>query len=149
MAISTAFCNTYKGDCLAGRARLITGQTGHRIALYTSTATLGATTGAYTATQEVTGTGYVAKGKLLVIPASIPNSGTGQSVAYADFDDTTWSTSTITANGALIFDELATTPTVDAALVTLAFGSDKTSSGGDFTVSYPAAATGTAIIRIG
>lgn len=149
MAITQAFCNTYKGDLLAGRARLVTGQTGHRIALYTSTATLSASTGAYTATNEVTGTGYTAKGNLLTIPASVPSSGTGQATAYADFDNTTWSTSTITARGALIYDDSATTPTVDASLIVLDFTSDKSSSAGDFTVQFPAAATGTAIIRVG
>ncbi len=148
MAIVQAFCNTYKGDLLAGRTRLVTGQTGHRMALYTSSATLGAGTAAYTASNEATGTAYTAKGNLLIIPASVPSSGTGQSVAFADFTDTTWSTSTITARGSLAFDDAATTPTADAALIVLDFGTNKSSSSGDFTITFPAAATGTAIIRV-
>ncbi len=148
IAIVQSFCNTYKGDLLAGRARLVTGQTNHRAALYTSSATLGASTAAYTASNEVSGTGYTAKGELLVIPASVPSSGTGQSVAFADFTDVTWSTSTITSRGSLIYDDAATSPTVDASLIVLDFGSDKTSSSGDFTIQFPVAATGTAIIRV-
>ncbi len=133
---------------LAGRARLLTGETGHKAALYTVSATLGASTDAYTASNEVSGTGYDVKGKLLTIPASVPSSGTGQSVAFADFNDVTWATSTITARGSLIFDEDASSPVEDAALIVLDFGADKTSSSGDFTISFPIAATGTAIIRV-
>ncbi len=146
MVITQAFCDSYKGDLLAGRARLTSTTTGHRIALYTSSATLNATTTAYTETNEVTGTGYTQDGALLVIPASVPTVTGGEGLV--DFNDTTFSTSTITARGALIYDGAATTPVVDASLIVLDFSSDKSSSAGDFTVSYPAFTAGNAIIRI-
>ncbi len=142
------FCNTYRGDFLAGRARLATGQTGHRMALYTSSASLTATADAYTATDEITGTGYVAKGELLTIPASMPSTGPSQVVSFADFDDVTWSASTLTARGALIYDDDATSPTVDASLVVLDFLSEKVSSSGDFTILFPDADVTNAIIRV-
>ena len=149
MAITQAFCSTYKGDLLSGRARLVTGQANHRAALYISSATLAATTAAYITSGEVaSGGGYTDKGELIVIASSMPSSSTSQTTAYTDFDDTTWGTSTITARGALVYDDAATTPTVDAALIVLDFTSDKSSSSGDFTIQWPAAATGTAIIRI-
>lgn len=147
MAITQAFCDSYKGDLLAGRARLLTGQTGHRIALYTSATTLSAATTDYdTPTNEVVGTGYTATGELLAISGSVPTVTGGEGLA--DFTDSTWSTSTITARGALIYDDSATTPNANASLVVLDFSSDKTSSAGDFTVQYPAFTAGNAIIRI-
>jgi hypothetical protein len=153
--MANAFCNTYRGDLLAGRARLATGQTGHRCALFTSatpaTASLDAygTAPASTGNEVANGNGYATGGELITIPGSMPSSGTGQSVAYCDFDDTTWSSSSITARWAIVYDDNATTPTANAALIVLDFGSDKSSSSGDFTIQWPAAATGTAIIRIG
>jgi len=142
------FCNTYKGDFLAGRARLATGQTNHRMALYTSSASMTASVTAYTATDEVTGTGYVAKGELLTIPASMPSSGASQATAFSDFDDVTWSASTITSRGGLVYDDAATSPTVDASLIVLDFLSEKVSSSGDFTILFPDATEANAIIRV-
>lgn len=111
-----------------------------KIALYTSSATLGASTTAYSATNEATGTGYTAGGNTLtsVGPTS---SGT---TAYVDFADTTWSASTITANGALIYNANS----ANASCVVLAFGSDKSSSNGEFVVVFPTANSTDAIIRI-
>ena len=111
-----------------------------KIALYTSAATLGASTTAYSATNEVTGTAYVAGGNTLsaITPTS---SGT---TAFTDFADTTWSASTITANGALIYNSNSS----NASTVVLAFGSDKSSSNGDFTIVFPLADASNAIIRI-
>jgi hypothetical protein len=111
-----------------------------KIALYTSSATLGASTTAYSATNEVTGTGYSAGGNTLT-SVSPTTSGT---TAYVDFADTTWSNSTITANGALIYNANSS----NAAVVTLAFGSDKSSSNGDFVIVFPTANATDAIIRI-
>jgi hypothetical protein len=111
-----------------------------KIALYTSSATLGASTTAYSATNEVTGTGYSAGGNTLT-SVSPTTSGT---TAYVDFADTTWSSSTITANGALIYNANSS----NAAVVTLAFGSDKSSSNGDFVIVFPTANATDAIIRI-
>jgi hypothetical protein len=111
-----------------------------KIALYTSSATLGASTTAYSTSNEVSGTGYSAGGNTLT-SVSPTTSGT---TAYVDFADTTWSNSTITANGALIYNANSS----NAAVVTLAFGSDKSSSNGDFTIVFPTANATDAIIRI-
>lgn len=111
-----------------------------KIALYTSSATLGASTTAYSATNEVSGTNYSAGGETLT-SVSPTTSGT---TAYVDFADVTWANSTITANGALIYNANSS----NAAVVTLAFGSDKSSSNGDFTIVFPTANATDAIIRI-
>jgi hypothetical protein len=111
-----------------------------KIALYTSSATLGASTTAYSTSNEITGTGYSAGGNTLT-SVSPTTSGT---TAYVDFADTTWSSSTITANGALIYNANSS----NAAVVTLAFGSDKSSSNGDFVIVFPTANATDAIIRI-
>jgi hypothetical protein len=111
-----------------------------KIALYTSSATLGASTTVYSTSNEVTGTGYSAGGNTLT-SVSPTTSGT---TAYVDFADTTWSSSTITANGALIYNANSS----NAAVVTLAFGSDKSSSNGDFVIVFPTANATDAIIRI-
>ena len=113
-----------------------------KIALYTSSATLSATTTAYSATNEVSGTGYVAAGNTLTISANPASTGT---TAFLDFSDTTWSTATITARGALIY--LANGGT-NPAVAVLDFGADKTSTAGDFTIVFPAADSSNAIIRI-
>lgn len=141
MAISQAVCTSFKQELLVGTHDFTT-TTGDvfKIALYTSSATLGATTTAYSATNEVSGTGYTATGNTLtnVTPTT---SGT---TAFTDFADTTWSTSTITARGALIYNDTDG----DRAVVVLDFGSDKSSSAGDFTIVFPAADATNAIIRI-
>jgi hypothetical protein len=113
-----------------------------RSRLFTSSATLGATTTAYATTNEVVGTGYTAGGNTLTISANPASSGT---TAFLDFADTTWSTATITARGALIY--LADGVT-DPAVAVLDFGADKTSTAGDFTIVFPAADASNAIIRI-
>jgi len=111
-----------------------------KLALYTSTATLGATTTAYSTTNEVTGTNYTAGGGTLtnVTPTS---SGT---TAFTDFADLTFSTVTVTANGALIYNSSAS----NKAVAVLAFGADKTATAGNFTIVFPAADATNAIIRI-
>jgi hypothetical protein len=91
---------------------------------------------------EVTGTGYTAGGNTLTISANPTSSGT---TAFLDFADTTWSSATITARGALIY--LADGVT-DPAVAVLDFGSDKTSTAGDFTIVFPAADASNAILRI-
>ena len=111
-----------------------------KIALYTSSATLGAATTEYDVSNEVTGTGYTAGGNTLT--AVTPT--TSGTTAYTDFADTTWSNATITANGALIYNANS----ANASCVVLAFGSDKTSSNGDFTIVFPTANSTDAIIRI-
>lgn len=141
MAISQAMCTSFKVELLTA-THDFTNTTGDvfKIALYTSSATLGATTTAYSSTNEVTGTGYTAGGNTLtnVTPTS---SGT---TAYTDFADTTWTTATITANGALIYNSSKS----NKAVAVLAFGSDKTSTAGDFTIQFPVADASNAIIRL-
>ena len=141
MAISQAMCTSFKVELLTATHNF-TNTTGDvfKIALYTSSATLGATTTAYSSTNEVTGTGYTAGGNTLtnVTPTS---SGT---TAFTDFADTTWTTATITANGALIYNSSKS----NKAVAVLAFGSDKTSTAGDFTIQFPVADASNAIIRL-
>ena len=135
-------CTSFKKELLeAVHNFLLSGGDTFKIALYTNTASFTAATTAYTATNEVTGTNYVAGGNTLtrIDPAS---SGT---TAFTDFADTTWASSTITARGAMIYNDTAAG---DPAVVILDFGSDKTSTNGDFTVVFPTADATNAIIRI-
>lgn len=141
MAITQAMCTSFKKELLEATHDFTAASNVFKLALYTSSATLGASTTAYTATNEVSGTGYTAKGAFLtsVTPTS---SGT---TALTDFNDLTFSTATITARGALIYNEAATG---DPSVCVLDFGSDKTSTAGDFTISFPTADASNAIIRI-
>jgi len=147
MAITQAMCTSFKVDLLNGihafGTTVVRGATTADtmyMALYTSSATLDATTTAYTATNEVSGTGYVAGGQALTTVAPT-SSGT---TAYLDFNDETWTSSTITARGALIYNSTQSNKSV----AVLDFGSDKTSTAGDFTVVFPTADASNAIIRI-
>ena len=141
MAITQAMCTSFKKELLEGTHNFKNSGGGtFKLALFTSSATLGASTTAYATTNEVSGTGYSAGGGTLtrVDPSS---SGT---TALTDFADLTFSTATITANGALIYNSSAS----DKAVIVLAFGGDKTSTAGDFTIQFPAADASNAIIRI-
>ena len=141
MAITQAMCTSFKQQLLEGTHNFKnSGGSTFKLALFTSSATLGASTTAYATTNEVSGTGYSAGGNTLtrVDPTT---SGT---TAFTDFADTTFSTATITANGALSYNSSAS----DAAVIVLAFGGDKTSTAGDFTVQFPTADASNAIIRI-
>jgi hypothetical protein len=142
MAITQAMCTSFKKELMTA-THDFTASTGNsfKLALYTSSATLGAATTAYSATNEASGTGYTAAGAALtnVTPTT---SGT---TAFTDFNDLTFSTATITANGALIYNDTAAG---DPAVVVLAFGGDKTSTAGDFTIQFPTADASNAIIRI-
>lgn len=141
MAISTSMCTSFKSGLMSALHNFNNpGGNTFKIALYTSTATLGASTTAYSATNEITGTGYTAGGQALT-SVSPTTSGT---TAYVDFADVTWSSSTITANGALIYNANSS----NASVITLAFGSDKSSSNGDFVIVFPTANATDAIIRI-
>ena len=142
MAISTAMCTSFKKELLEAKHNfLVSGGNSFKLALYTSSATLGAATTAYSATNETSGTGYSAGGAALgnVNPTSSGTTG------FTDFDDLTFSSSTITANGALIYNDTASG---DPAVCSLAFGGDKTSTSGDFTIQFPTADASNAIIRI-
>lgn len=141
MAITQAMATSFKQELLVGTHNftLTTGDV-FKIALYTSSATLSAATTAYSATNEATGTGYSAGGNTLtnVTPTT---SGT---TAYCDFADSTWSTSTITARGAEIYNSTDSNRTV----CVLDFGADKSSTAGDFTIVFPTADATNAIIRL-
>ena len=142
MPISTAMCTSFKSELMSALHDFDNpGGNTFKIALYTSAATLGASTTAYSATNEVaTGGGYTAGGNTLT-SVSPTTSGT---TAFVDFADTTWTSSTITANGALIYNNT----NANRAVVVLAFGSDKSSSNGDFQIVFPTANASDAIIRI-
>ena len=142
MAITTAMCTSFKQELMEAVHNFKnSGGNTFNAALYTSSASLGASTTAYTTDNEVSGTGYTAKGNSLtrVDPST---SGT---TALTDFADTTWSSSTITARGAMIFNDSASG---DPSVVILDFGADKTSTAGDFTIAFPTADASNAIIRI-
>ena len=145
MAITQAMCTSFKVELLKGVHNFTTssGNT-FNIALYTSSASLGAGTTAYTTSNEVSGTNYSAKGNPLtnVTPTA---SGT---TAITDFADDLFGTVTLTARGALIFNDSASG---DPAVCVLDFGSDKSASSGDFTVVFPGGSSpdsSNAIIRI-
>jgi hypothetical protein len=141
MAISQAMCTSFKKELLTGTHDFSSGGNTFKIALYTSSATLGASTTAYSSSNEASGTGYTATGNTL----TNVNPTTSGTTAYTDFADTTWSSATITANGALIYNDTAAG---DPAVAVLAFGGDKTSTNGDFTIQFPTADASNAIIRI-
>lgn len=138
-----AFCTSAKVGFLSGTYTPLTDTM--KIALYTNSATLDATTTAYVATTgqgafEVTGTGYTIGGNTLAGTAISSDSG----VAWITFDNTSWASATFTARGALIYDSSKS----NAAIAVLDFGSDKIVSTGTFTVQMPTAAATTALIRI-
>jgi len=120
-----------------------TGADTFKVSLYTSSATLDATTTAYTATNEITntsGSAYTAGGNTLTSPTT-SYSGT---TSWADFADTSWTTASFTARGALIYNSTQS----NKAVVVLDFGSDKTVAAGTFTIVFPTADATNAIIRI-
>ncbi len=141
MAITQAMCTSFKKEILEAvhNFKLSGGDT-FKIALFTSSASLDATTTAYSTSNEVSGAGYSAGGNTLtrIDPAT---SGT---TAFTDFANTTWSSATITARGAVIYNSTDS----DKAVAVLDFGSDKSSSSGDFTIQFPTADSSSAIIRI-
>ena len=146
MAITSALCTSFKKELLERKHDFNT-TSGHtfKIALYTSAASLDATTTNYTTSNEVVGTGYTAGGATLtnIDPTS---SGT---TAFVDFSDVTLTTATITAAGALIYNTTTDggSATTNAVAV-ISFGGDKTSTNGDFVVQFPVADASNAIIRI-
>ena len=143
MAFSGNFmCTSFKKELLEGvHDFLNSGGDTFKIALYTNSASFTAATTAYTTSNEVTGTNYTAGGNTL----TRVNPATSGTTAFTDFADTTWASSTITARGAIIYNDTATG---NPAVVILDFGGDKTSTNGDFKVVFPAADASNAIIRI-
>ena len=144
MAITSAVCTSFKQENLVGTHNFTatSGDT-FKIALYTSSATLGAGTTAYSTSNEITnssGTAYTAGGATLtsVTPTT---SGT---TAICDFADVSFTSATFTANGALIYNDTQS----DKAVAVIAFGGDKTVTSGTFTIQFPTADASNAIIRI-
>ena len=141
MAITSAICTSFKQEILVGTHNF-TASTGDsfKLALYTSSATLGASTTAYTTSNEVSGTGYTAGGAALtsVTPT------TDGTTAICDFADLSFTSASFTANGCLIYNDDQS----DKAVAVIAFGGDKTVSSGTFTIQFPTADASNAIIRI-
>jgi len=155
MAITQAVCTSFKQELLQGIHNFTSGSGGgtttttgsgnaFKVALYTSSASLGAGTTAYSGTNESSGTGYSAGGAALtnVTPT------TSSTTALTDFADVTWSSSSITARGAVIYNSSTAAGSANRAVLVLDFGSDKSSSSGDFTITFPTADSSSAIIRI-
>jgi hypothetical protein len=136
-------CTSFKQELLTGTHNF-TASTGNtfKLALYTNTAAFDATTTAYTATNEVNDSGSYAAGGGTLVSVTPTTSGT---TAFCDFADLAFTSATITARGALIYNSSAAgNPTV----AVLDFGSDKTSTTGTFTIQFPTADSSNAIIRI-
>ncbi len=136
MAITTAICNSYKQEILEGVHA--SGDT-YKIALYTDSATLGASTTAYSSTNEVSGTGYTAGGATL----SGFSSGLASSTGYVTFSDPSWTSSTITARGCLIYNASKS----NKAVAVFDFGENVVSVSGTLTIDLPAAGA-SALIRV-
>ena len=149
MAISSAICSSFKQELLQGKHDFdSSGGDTFKIALYTSSASLGAATTDYSTSNEITntaGSAYVAGG------ATLTNQGVSLSstTAFTDFSDVSYTSASFTANGALIYN-----PTTDGgsgttdAVAVIAFGSDKTATNGTFTIQFPTADASNAIIRL-
>ena len=146
MAITTnAICNSFKKQLLGGEHDFDASSDTYKLAMYTSNATLGASTTNYASTDEVSSSGYTAGGKALVNQGVKVSSG----VAITDFADLSFTGVTLTARGALIYNTTTDggTGTTDAVAV-LDFGGDKTATAGTFTIQFPAFTTSAAILRI-
>ena len=144
MAISSAICNSFKQEILVGTHNF-TASSGNafKLALYTSSASLGAGTTAYSTSNEISntsGSAYTAGGKAIVSVTPVLDGST----AVCDFADISFTSASFTANGCLIYNDTQS----DKACAVVAFGGDKTVSSGTFTIQFPAAAASTAIVRI-
>lgn len=156
MAITQSMCTSFKAELmLAVHDFRPTGGDTFKLALYTSSASIDANTTAYTTSNEVTGTNYTAGGGTLTnLGVVTSNNNASNGTGFTDFSDLTFTNATITARGALIYNSTpsansnANTTLTNAAVCVLDFGSDKTSTAGDFTIIFPAATNTTAIIRI-
>ena len=142
MAIASAICNTFKKEILTA-VHNFTASTGNtfNLALYTSSASMGASTTAYSTSNEISGTGYTAGGKALTSVTPVLDSST----ACCDFADISFTSASFTANGCLIYNDTASG---DPGVCVVAFGGDKTVSSGTFTIQFPAADASNAIVRI-
>ena len=140
------FCTSFKDELLEGvhDFRSSGGDT-FKLALYTNSASFTAATSAYTATNEVAASGSYSAGGGALTNVSPTVSGT---TAFTDFADLTFTTATITARGALIYNTTPAHTYTNPTCVVLDFGSDRSSTAGDFTIVFPTADASNAIIRI-
>jgi hypothetical protein len=138
MSITQKMCTSAKAEFLGGIIDVVNDTL--KIALYTSNATLNDTTTIYSSVNEVVGSGYIAGGNTLT-SATIGTSGT---TAFVSFANTTWSASTITASGALIYDSSK----ANRAIAVLSFGSNKSSNNSNFVIQFPPNDVTSAILRI-
>jgi hypothetical protein len=148
MPITQSLATLFKVDLLDGvhnfgtaPIRATTAADTFKIALYTSSATLGPSTTVYTTSNEVSGAGYTAGGNVLSISTAPTSGGT---TAFLSFSNTTWAAATITARGALIYNSTQG----NLAVAIFDFGSDKSTVSGDFTIVFPTADASNAVIRI-
>ena len=142
MAITSAVCTSFKVELLKGVHNFsASGGNTFKIALYTSSASLGASTTAYSTSNEISGTGYTAAGATLTSVDPVADSTT----AVCDFADVSYTSASFTANGCLIYNDSASG---DPACVVVAFGGDKTVTSGTFTIQFPTADATNAIIRL-
>jgi hypothetical protein len=141
MAITSAIPTSFKQELLVGTHNF-TASTGDafKLALYTSSATLGAATTAFTTTGQASGTNYTSGGG--TITSVTPT--TSGTVGLCDFADKTFGTATVTARGCMIYNDTQS----DKACAVIDFGGDKTSTAGDFTIVFPSPTATGAIIRL-
>lgn len=144
MASTTAICTSFKVDLLNARHNFGVGQHAFYWALYDNVATHDATTTAYSATNEITGTNYVAKGETVANNAPTNDSTT----AILDWPNPTWTGAAFSAYSTLLYNDTITTPVADASVAVWDFGGVQTASGGDFVLVLPAPAAATAAIRL-
>ena len=150
MAIGQTLATSFKVEILdgihnfgVGVIRATTAADTFKIALYSTLATLNSTTTVYTTQDEVTGTGYVAGGNTLVI-SQVPTSTNTETVAWLNFENSSWANATFSADGALIYNSTQG----NKAVAILNFGSTKTTTNQTFTVTFPASTSSAALIRI-
>lgn len=156
MAITQAMTTSFKAEILLAvhDFRATSGDT-FKLALYTSSASIDANTTAYTASGEATGTNYTAGGAALTNGGvTATNTSTSAGTGFTTFSNLTFTNATVTARGALIYNTTpsangtANTTLTNAAVAVLDFGSDKSSTAGDFTIIFPTNNNTSAIIRI-
>jgi len=141
-----AMCTSFKKELLEGKHDFTNGQDVYKLALYDNSASFDATTTAYTSSNEVSNSGSYAAGGGTLTNVTPTTSGT---TAFTDFADLTFTSATITARGALIYNtQTAGGSNTTNTVVVLDFGSDKASTSGDFQIVFPTADASNAIIRI-
>jgi hypothetical protein len=141
MAITQSMATSFKKELLEGKHNfLASGGNSFKLALYTSSATMGAATTAFTTTNQASGTNYTSGGAAL----TNINPSTSGTTAFTDFADLTFGTATITARGCMIYNDT----NADRNVAVFDFGGDKTSTAGSFTISFPTADASNAVIRI-